>query len=89
MAQLVHPVLKLSASTFRRELTCIDYLSSSLKFSVLRYLNNLLSKLNKEGKPRGIRRLLEVKKISDDISNYRQRVQTVKEDFLVGGLLST
>ncbi|KAK0443641.1 hypothetical protein EV421DRAFT_1735758 [Armillaria borealis] len=47
------------------------------------YLNGLLSKLNKEGKPRGIRRLLKAKKISDDISAYKEQVQTAKEDFLI------
>ncbi len=62
---------------------------ASYKPSVLRYLNDLLSKLNKEGKPNGIQHLLKAKKISDDISAYRQRVQTAKEDFLVGGLLSS
>ncbi|PBK81772.1 hypothetical protein ARMGADRAFT_1091002 [Armillaria gallica] len=47
------------------------------------YLNDLLSKLNKEGKPSGIRRFLKVKKILEDISAYRQRVQAAKEDFLI------
>ncbi|KAK0227482.1 hypothetical protein EDD85DRAFT_975149 [Armillaria nabsnona] len=47
------------------------------------YLDNLLSKLNKETRLRGIRRLLKAKKISDDISAYRQRVQAAKEDFLI------
>ncbi len=57
--------------------------------SVLRYLNDLLSKLNKEGKARGIRRLLKTKKISEDISAYKQQVQAAKEDFLVGRFLSS
>ncbi|KAK0235498.1 hypothetical protein EDD85DRAFT_77617 [Armillaria nabsnona] len=54
--------------------TCLDFQT---------YLNDLLSKLNKEGKLPGTRRLLKAKKISDDISGYRQRVQTAKEDFLI------
>ncbi|PBK81769.1 hypothetical protein ARMGADRAFT_1091000 [Armillaria gallica] len=47
------------------------------------YLNDLLSKLNKEGKPSRIQHLLKAKKISDDISAYRQQVQMAKEDFLI------
>ncbi len=51
-------------------------------------MTELLSELNNERRSRGIRRILKVKKISDDINAYRQRVQAIKEDFLVGGLLS-
>ncbi len=50
-------------------------------------MTELLSKLNSERRSRGIRRVLKAKKISDDISAYRQQVQAIKEDFLVGGLL--
>ncbi len=51
------------------------------------YMTELLSKLNSECRSCGIRRVLKAKKISDDISTYQQRVQAIKEDFLVGGLL--
>ncbi|KAK0472746.1 hypothetical protein IW261DRAFT_1506717 [Armillaria novae-zelandiae] len=47
------------------------------------FLSDLLSKLNNESKSRGIRRLLKAKKISEEISAYRQRVQAAKEDFLI------
>ncbi|SJL18257.1 uncharacterized protein ARMOST_21842 [Armillaria ostoyae] len=47
------------------------------------YMTELLSKLNNERRLRGIRRVLKAKKISDDISAYRQRVQAAKEDFLI------
>ncbi|KAK0430546.1 hypothetical protein EV421DRAFT_276848 [Armillaria borealis] len=47
------------------------------------YMTELLSKLNNERRSRGIRRVLKAKKISDDISAYRQRVQAAKEDFLI------
>ncbi|PBK79385.1 hypothetical protein ARMGADRAFT_1172416 [Armillaria gallica] len=47
------------------------------------YMTELLSKLNSERRSRGIRRVLKAKKISDDISAYRQRVQAIKEDFLI------
>ncbi|PBK88318.1 hypothetical protein ARMGADRAFT_429431 [Armillaria gallica] len=67
-----------SASCFRD--ICLDFQT---------YLNDLLSKLNKEGKPRGIRCFLKAKKISDDISAYRQRVQTAKEDFLIRTTIMT
>ncbi|KAK0211620.1 hypothetical protein IW262DRAFT_1301561 [Armillaria fumosa] len=43
----------------------------------------LLAKLNSERRSHGIRRILKAKKISDDISAYRQRVQAIKEDFLI------
>ncbi|KAK0443638.1 hypothetical protein EV421DRAFT_528643 [Armillaria borealis] len=61
-----------SASCFKD--ICLDFQT---------YLDDLLSKLNKESKSRGIRRFLKAKKISDDISAYKQRVQTAKEDFLI------
>ncbi|PBK71127.1 hypothetical protein ARMSODRAFT_973602 [Armillaria solidipes] len=61
-----------SASCFKD--ICLDFQT---------YLNDLLSKLNKEGKPSGIRRLLKAKKISEDINAYRQRVQTAKDNFLI------
>ncbi len=51
-------------------------------------MTELLSELNNECRSRGIRRILKAKKISDDINAYRQRVQAIKEDFVVGGLLS-
>ena len=88
MVRLAPHALKISVSIFRRKLTNNIYLCLLQAF-VLRYLNDVLSKLNKEGKPSGIQHLLKAKKISDDISAYRQRVQTAKEDFLVGGLLSS
>ncbi|KAK0239397.1 hypothetical protein EDD85DRAFT_949250 [Armillaria nabsnona] len=47
------------------------------------YMTELLSKLDNERRSRGIRRILKAKKISDDISAYRQRVQAIKEDFLI------
>ncbi|KAK0227493.1 hypothetical protein EDD85DRAFT_975177 [Armillaria nabsnona] len=61
-----------SASCFKD--ICLDFQT---------YLDNLLSKLNKETKLRGIRRLLKAKKISEDISAYRKQVQAAKEDFLI------
>ncbi|PBK71092.1 hypothetical protein ARMSODRAFT_63304 [Armillaria solidipes] len=61
-----------SASCFKD--ICLDFQT---------YLNDLLSKLNKEGKPSGIRRLLKAKKISEDIGAYRQRVQMAKDNFLI------
>ncbi|KAK0186765.1 hypothetical protein F5146DRAFT_1067333 [Armillaria mellea] len=61
-----------SASCFKD--ICLDFQT---------YLNDLLSKLNNECKPSGIRRLLKAKKISEDISAYRQRVQTAKDNFLI------
>ncbi len=88
MVRLAPHALKISVSIFRRKLTNNIYLCLLQAF-VLRYLNDLLSKLNKEGKPSGIRRFLKVKKISEDISAYRQRVHAAKEDFLVGGSLSS
>ncbi|PBK79197.1 hypothetical protein ARMGADRAFT_1093361 [Armillaria gallica] len=53
------------------------------------YLNDLLSKLNKEGNSSGIRRLLKAKKISEDISAYRQRLQTAKDNFLIRTMTMT
>ncbi|KAK0196391.1 hypothetical protein F5146DRAFT_994334 [Armillaria mellea] len=47
------------------------------------YMTELLLQLNSERRSRGIRRILKAKKISDDISAYRQQVQAVKEDFLI------
>ncbi|KAK0227500.1 hypothetical protein EDD85DRAFT_958113 [Armillaria nabsnona] len=67
-----------SASCFKD--ICLDFQT---------YLNDLLSKLNKEGKPSGIRRLLKAKKISEDISAYRQRVQTAKDNFLIRTMTMT
>ncbi|KAK0442011.1 uncharacterized protein EV420DRAFT_1082676 [Desarmillaria tabescens] len=62
-----------SASHFQR--ICVEFQT---------YMTDLLSKLNSEKRsPRGIRRFFRAKKISDDISTYRQRIQTVKEDFLI------
>ncbi|KAK0431065.1 hypothetical protein EV421DRAFT_201476 [Armillaria borealis] len=61
-----------SASYFKD--ICLDFQT---------FLNDLLSKLNKESKSRGIRRFLKAKKISDDISAYKKRVQMAKEDFLI------
>ncbi|KAK0186764.1 hypothetical protein F5146DRAFT_1067326, partial [Armillaria mellea] len=61
-----------SASCFKD--ICLDFQT---------FLNDLLSKLNKESNPSRIRRLFTAKKISDDITSYRQQVQTVKEDFLI------
>ncbi|SJL12476.1 uncharacterized protein ARMOST_15903 [Armillaria ostoyae] len=67
-----------SASCFKD--VCLDFQT---------YLNDLLSKLNKEGKPSGIRRLLKAKKISEDISAYRQRVQAAKDNFLIRTMTMT
>ncbi|KAK0227496.1 hypothetical protein EDD85DRAFT_958111 [Armillaria nabsnona] len=67
-----------SASCFKD--ICLDFQT---------YLNDLLSKLNREGKPSGIRRLLKAKKISEDISAYRQRVQTAKDNFLIRTMTMT
>ncbi|PBK79050.1 hypothetical protein ARMGADRAFT_1093515 [Armillaria gallica] len=53
------------------------------------YLNDLLLKLNKEGKPRGIQHFLKAKKISEDISAYRQRVETAKDNFLIHTMTMT
>ncbi|SJL12469.1 uncharacterized protein ARMOST_15896 [Armillaria ostoyae] len=61
-----------SASCFKD--ICLDFQT---------YLDDLLSKLNKEGNPSGIRRLLKAKKISEDINAYRQRVQMTKDNFLI------
>ncbi|KAK0451259.1 uncharacterized protein EV420DRAFT_730027 [Desarmillaria tabescens] len=48
------------------------------------YMTDLLSKLNSEKRsPRRIRRFFRAKKISDDISTYRLRIQATKEDFLI------
>ncbi|KAK0235493.1 hypothetical protein EDD85DRAFT_77455 [Armillaria nabsnona] len=58
-----------SASCFKD--ICLDFQT---------YLNDLLSKLNKQ---RGIRGFLNAKKISDDISAYKERVQMAKGDFLI------
>ncbi|KAK0443630.1 hypothetical protein EV421DRAFT_528109 [Armillaria borealis] len=67
-----------SASCFKD--ICLDFQT---------YLNDLLSKLNKEGNPSGIRRLLKAKKISEGISAYRQRVQAAKDNFLIRTTIMT
>ncbi|KAK0421729.1 hypothetical protein EV421DRAFT_1960944 [Armillaria borealis] len=53
------------------------------------YLNDLLSTLNKEGNPSRIQRLLKAKKISEDISAYRQQVQMAKDNFLIHTMTMT
>ncbi len=85
MDQLARHIFRISVWNFKSELLHVSYLY--LLTPIYSYMTELLSKLNSERRSRGIRRVLKAKKISDDISAYRQQVQAIKEDFLVGGLL--
>ncbi len=89
MVQPVHYISRKSVWSFRSELAHINYLYL-LTQPIYRYLTDLQLKLNNEDmSPRGIWRFFKAKKISDNIGAFQQQVQAVKEDFLVGGLLSS
>ncbi len=61
-----------------------------LILSLFRYMSDLLSQLNSERRSCArIRRLLKARKITDEISTYRQRVEAAKAEFLVDGFSST
>ncbi len=85
MDRLARHIFRISVWNFKSELLHGSYLY--LLTPIYSYMTELLSKLNSERRSRGIRRVLKAKKISDDISAYRQQVQAIQEDFLVGGLL--
>ncbi len=88
MVRLAPCILRRSASNLRREVSHIIK-HYPLTQSMNRYLNDLLSKLNSEGRSEshhGIRRFFKAKKISNDINGYWKQVQTAKENFLVGGV---
>ncbi|KAK0439659.1 hypothetical protein EV421DRAFT_2037288 [Armillaria borealis] len=54
------------------------------------YMTDLLSQLNSERRSCArIRRLLRAKKIADEISAYRQRIEAVKAEFLIRAATST
>ncbi|KAK0442015.1 uncharacterized protein EV420DRAFT_1082829 [Desarmillaria tabescens] len=69
--------------------------TSSLRFQNIclefqTYMSDLLSQLNSDRRScAGIRRLLKPKKIADEIGTYRQRVDAVKEEFLIRVATST
>ncbi len=85
MDRLARHIFRIFVWSFRSKSTHVSY--HYLLTPIYSYMTELLSKLNSERRSRRIRRVLKAKKISDDISAYRQRVQAIKEDFLVGGLL--
>ncbi len=61
-----------------------------LILSLFRYMSDLLLQLNSKCRScTRIRQLFKARKITDEISTYRQRVEAVKAEFLIDGFSST